>query len=502
MTLFSPNVEPRPLRAHQVRALEMLRASLRAGHKRPMIQAPTGFGKTLLTAHIIRGALAKGNSVIFTVPALSLIEQTVAAFEAEGIGCIGVMQGDHVRTDQSQPVQVCSVQTLARREKPRAALVIIDEAHRMFADVNSWMEDSSWADVPFVGLSATPWAKGLGRYYDDLIVAARTGELIDHGYLSPFVVYAPSSPDLSGVRMVAGEFHQGELADACNTSTLVGDVVAEWLTRGEGRPTLSYGVDRAHALHKQARFIEAGIAAEYIDAFTPNAERERIFDRFRTGETKIICNVGTLTTGIDLDVRCIIDAKPTKSEMLFVQTIGRGLRTALGKDYLLVLDHAGNHLRLGCVTDIHHERLDDGSRRKPGDCREEEKPAPRPLLCEECKAIISRGSPACPYCGHVREPVSCIEERNGNLVRLGSGESGKRAPTIAEMAAFHGELKYIADARGYSPGWAAHKFRERFGHWPNGARVRHAKPRAPSVATTNWVRSRWIAFAKGEARHG
>lgn len=114
-TIFSTRAGPRPPRPHQARAIDLLRASLRAGHKRPMIQAPTGFGKTLTAAHIILGALAKGNRVIFTVPALSLIEQTVAAFEAEGIDCIGVVQGDHIRTDPTQPVQVCSVQTLVRQ---------------------------------------------------------------------------------------------------------------------------------------------------------------------------------------------------------------------------------------------------------------------------------------------------------------------------------------------------------------------------------------------------
>ena len=112
-----------------------------------MLQGPTGFGKTLTAAHIIQRALDKGNRVIFTVPALSLIDQTVAAFEAEGIHCVGVMQGYHPTTDSEQPVQVCSVQTLARRQKPDAAIVIIDEAHLAFKSVHDWMADPAWARV-------------------------------------------------------------------------------------------------------------------------------------------------------------------------------------------------------------------------------------------------------------------------------------------------------------------------------------------------------------------
>ena len=101
--LFAKPAALRPLRPHQERALEALRQSHAAGKRRPMVQAPTGAGKTLLAAHIIRLALAKGKRVIFTVPALSLVDQTVAAFEAEGIHCVGVMQADHFRTDQHNP---------------------------------------------------------------------------------------------------------------------------------------------------------------------------------------------------------------------------------------------------------------------------------------------------------------------------------------------------------------------------------------------------------------
>jgi DNA repair protein RadD len=107
----------RSLRLHQESAIISLRRSLASGKRRPLLQAPTGFGKTLTAAHIIQRALDKGKRLAFTVPALSLIDQTVAAFEAEGIHCLGVMQGIHERTDRDQPIQVCSVQTVARRKR-------------------------------------------------------------------------------------------------------------------------------------------------------------------------------------------------------------------------------------------------------------------------------------------------------------------------------------------------------------------------------------------------
>src|SRR6185369_14279329 len=103
---------------------------------------------------------------------------------------------------------------------------LIDEAHRVFSFVEDWMVRDDWAAVPFIGLSATPWTKGLGRLYDRLIIAATTAELIRDGYLSQFRVFAPSHPDLTGVRTVAGDYHEGDLATAMNERTLVADVVS------------------------------------------------------------------------------------------------------------------------------------------------------------------------------------------------------------------------------------------------------------------------------------
>ena len=115
------------------------------------------------------------------------------------------------------------------------------------------MADPAIGKVPFIGLSATPWTRGLGKHFDDLIAAAETRDLIDEGYFSDFIVYAPNEPDLAGVGTVAGDLNEGQLADAVNTAKLVADVIDNWLKLGEDRPTLCYGVDRAHALHLVCR---------------------------------------------------------------------------------------------------------------------------------------------------------------------------------------------------------------------------------------------------------
>jgi superfamily II DNA or RNA helicase len=457
------------LRSHQELALEMLAESLARGRKRPLIQAPTGFGKTLLAVHIIENTLERGERALFVAPSVSLIDQTIAAFEMEGIVDIGAMQADHPMTNREARVQVATVQTLARRRKPDAGVVIVDEAHQVHDSLVTLMGGPRWRDIPFVGLSATPWTKGLGKHYDDLIIASTTADLIAGGYLAPFVVYAPSTFDLSGVRVRAGEYVDADLSEAVDTPKLVGDVIETWMKRGENRPTLCYGVDRSHAKHLQERFIEAGVRAEYIDCFTEREEREAIFKRFRSDDTKVICNITTLTTGIDLDVRCIIDAHPTRSEMRYVQVIGRGLRTAPGKDRLIVLDHAGNSLRLGLVSDIKHDRLDDGKPRSKGDDSSEKK-VPLPRLCDDCSAVIPLKATACPQCGTPIRSKSGVVAADGELVEIGSNAARAGEPTFTQKLTFMAELKGLADET-------------------NAQRKRQGKPR-------QWVKSRQIAFAK------
>jgi DNA repair protein RadD len=486
------------LRPQQVRLLDELRAVVNAksvSHLRTMVAAPTGFGKTIVASTLAHEIQAAGKRAIFTVPALSLIDQTVEKFYAEGVRDVGVIQAMHPLTNYARPIQIASVQTLQRREIPPADLVMIDEAHLWFDFYGEWLKDLAWAHVPFVGLSATPWTRGLGTYFDKLIVAATTSELIDAGYLSKFRVFAPASPDLTGVRTVAGDYHDDDLSAAMDKANLVADVVDTWISRGQRRPTLCFAVDRAHAKHLEMQFESGGVAAGYIDAYTPAAERREIAEHFHAGRIKVVCNVGCLTTGIDWDVRCIILARPTKSQMLFVQMIGRGLRTADGKDDCLILDHSDNHIRLGFVTDIHHDELDDGRERQKAQAQQAEV---LPKKCPKCSFLKPPKLLACPCCGFTPVVQNKVVHRDGELIEFRS-RTAVVPPSVSDWQTFYCELKRIAETKGYKAGWCAYKFRERFGHFP--PRDLHRFPSiAPSPTTIRWVQSRAIAYAK--ARQG
>jgi superfamily II DNA or RNA helicase len=427
--------------------------------------------------------------VIFTVPAIELVDQTLEKFYREGIRDVGVMQAQHRRTDSSQPIQIASVQTLMRREIPPAELVFIDEAHKIFNFYGKWFTDPAWKDLPFIGLSATPWAKGLGRLYQELIVAATTQDLIDLGYLSKFRVFAPAHPDLKHVRTIAGDYHEGDLGTAMDKAPLVADIVSTWRKHGEGRPTLCFAVNQVHAQHIRDKFEEAGVSCGYVDCFSKPAERISVRQKFASGEYKVACSVGVLTMGVDWDVRCIILARPTKSEMLFVQIIGRGLRPAADKDHCLILDHSDTTSRLGFVTDIHHDALDDGERRPSKGDR-----LKLPKECPMCACLRPPTTNVCPHRGFEAKPINNVRMLDGELREL---DRNKRS--IINPTEVYGQLKSICVARGYKPGWAFHKATEYFGGVrPIGF---DAAPLCePSREILRWEKSRRIAYAKGRAR--
>ena len=479
------------LRDYQQKAIDLLRASLISGRKRPVLMAPTGAGKTIIAAAIINMARQKDRKVIFCVPALSLIDQTVERFQANGIWDIGVMQGMHEMTDWRQPVQICSIQTLMRRKIPEADLVIIDEAHVMFKFLHDWAGYDEWKDTPFVGLTATPWQKGMGKIWDDLIIAVTTQDLIERGHLSDFKVFAPAHPDLKNVKTVAGDYELKGLADAMDQGQLVADIVSTWMERGENRQTICFAVNRTHAKHIQQQFIDAGVVAEYMDAHTDRPARNEIVKRFDNGDVKVICNVGVLTTGFDADVRCIILARPTKSEILYTQMIGRGLRTAKGKDHCLILDHSDTTLRLGFVTEIHHTELDDGERK-----RAEPKPKERlPKECPQCSFLRPPKVRECPACGFVPTPRSDVENAEGELYELTRDKAVKAKDwPVERKVQFYSELLNYADGRGWKRGWAYHAYKDRMGKGPPNGSV------APSVTispeTMSWIKHHNIVKAK------
>ncbi len=481
------------LRSYQAVAIARLRDAARRGVKRMMLQMPTAAGKTRIAAEIVNGAREKQKRVLFTVPAISLVDQTMEMFAAEGIKDVGVIQADHILTNWKQPIQIASVQTLMKRIIPQADVVIRDEAHRLFKFDVGWMNLATWLDVPFIGLSATPWTRGLGKHYAELIVGATTAQLITDGWLSGFKVFAPSHPDLKDVKVARGDYVEADLSKAMNREPLTADAVETWQKLADNRPTICFAVDCAHAQALQNKFKDAGISAGYMDAHTKLRERKVMREDFESGAVKVICNVDVMGIGVDWPgIACVSYCRPTRSEIRYVQNIGRGLRKHPGKDHLLILDHSDTTLRLGFVSDIHHEVLHGGKERLTVAHQ-----TPLPVECKGCHMLRPRGS-KCPHCGlgaEHHERQSTVEHREGELVEYAAlpAYKGKREKfTAADKQQFMAELRGYCMEKRFSSSLATRMYKFKFGHGPNG--YANALPITPSLAMRRWIRHFWIAY--------
>ena len=499
------------LRPYQVNVIERCRRTLLNGVSKICLVAPTGAGKTVIAAAIIRAATAKNKRVLVLGHTREIIKQTSQKLRAFDIDHGIIMATDTVR--QYEPVQIASVQTYWSRvmekksiEPPSADLVLVDECHHIRA--RTWEKIiESFPDAVQIGLTATPCrsdGRGLGASFDTLVECPQVPELIKLNYLVPTKTYAPpeSALDLRGVHSQKGDYVVSELAQRMNTDPLVGDIVTNWLKYAAGLKTIVFAVNVAHSRHVANEFVKAGVTAEHLDGSTPRSERDAILARLAAGTTQVVVNCKVLTEGFDLpDVGCIVLARPTKQQGLYRQMVGRGLRPAEGKRWLVVLDHSGAIYRHGCIEDpIEWTLSPDKRASNPAHTARRVRDTDgsyqsRMVDCRKCGAKRKSGE-ACIHCGwYPRRAGKAIIFTDGDLWLC--DRNSRTANAVSDphdQMHWHAMLVHIAIQRGHKPGWAAHKFKEKFGFWPpRGVRP---LPLEPSREVLSWVRSRDIAYAK------
>lgn len=458
------------LRPHQQKAVDMLRDSLRRGNKRPILAAPCSFGKTITAAYIFEEAVKRGKRGIFICDRIKLVEQSLEAFDLHGID-VGVMQGNHHRTDHYCPVQIASIQTLAKRQRmPVFDFAIVDECHSTHKYLIEMIK--TYDNIPFIGLSATPFSKGLGNIYDDLIVPITPQELLDQGYLCPIHYYGGRKVDTSNLNRRAlptggTDFDPKSLEWAVNRDkTLAGDIVQNWLKHGENAQTIAFSPSIKHSKYMVELFKKNGISAEHIDGYTDPDVREVIFRAHDAGEFKILSCSKLLNVGYDApSVRCLIDCYPTTSLIAYVQRAGRIARTAEGKDYSIYLDHSGNVARHGFAESIVPDYLDTEekgfSERKLVKKTKESKV----WECPEC--YQQRTGIKCP-CGYELPARERIKTDTQLLSRMNAAEKANATHSAEDKSRFLGELYLHAEKKGYKQGWADRLYKQKFGGWPNG----------------------------------
>jgi DNA or RNA helicases of superfamily II len=424
------------LRPYQNDLLDGARQAFRDKVRAVLLQLATGGGKTVSGSYMIHGAAQKGLVCWWLTHRRELIGQTSRTFASMGI-VHGIIQGGH-STDPHKLVQIGSIQTVARRldKLPAPDLIIFDECHHLGAGQWQAIFDA-FPDAKIIGLTATPWrldGVGLGRWFGRMVNGPTVKQLIEAGALSKYRLFAPHVPDLSGVGTQAGDLKKDQLAEVMDKPSVVGDAVEHYKRLCPGKRAVAFAVNIEHSRHIVQQFQLAGIPAEHVDGTMDTTSRDAAIQRFVAGETLVLSNCELFGEGFDVPaIEAVILLRPTKSLSLYLQQVGRALRPAPGKDYAIILDHAGNSLPRelngqghGFPDDDREWKLADREKRKAG-----EKSEVAIRTCPNCFAVY-RPVPTCPHCGHVYvAPVREIEQVEGDLKEI-DVEALRRAEMLAK----------------------------------------------------------------------
>jgi DNA repair protein RadD len=437
------------LRDYQQRTIDTCRKLVSEGYTRLLVVAPTGGGKMATAAAIMQSALRNfGASSLFVVHRKEVLDHCVRQLAGFGVTEVGVIRADDERTDSTQPIQVASKATLVRRDLPPADFVIVDEAHYSPDTTREILHAYPHATV--FGFTATPIGDLGGELFQIIVQSATYKELIAAQWLAeePLIWGIERQVDLSTVATVAGDFEMGGLEHAMDQPQVTGDIVKTWLQHSGGRRTVGFACTIKHSLSIVESFQAAGVRAGHLDGTTPENERERLLAALDSGELQVLINVDVLSEGFDQpNLKYIISARPTLSLIKWIQQCGREMRPWNGVRPIIA-DHAGNTDRHGAPYLDRAWSLDKAPRLV------EKNPY---RLCTKCFAYV-KFSP-CELCGF----VAPVEERK---VRENA------APALVEKkqedirrADFVAFVK-TANVRGFRPGYASAKWKEKYHDWP------------------------------------
>lgn len=502
------------LRPYQLDAIDGLRAGIRHGHRAQLLVAPTGAGKTVMAAHLMAEAQEKGTPTAFLVDRIVLVDQTSRTLDRYDIdhGCI---QAGHWRYRPNALTQICSAQTIEKRGFfPGCKLLIVDEAHVVRKQTAALIKNRT--DIKVVGLTATPFTKGLGEIYSNLVNVTTTEQLQQDGFLVPLLPYAAKAIDMAGAKTIAGEWSDREVES--RGLKIIGDILEEWTDKtakhfGGPVKTIVFSATVDHGAEICRQFQQAGFNFQQISYKDANDNRRReLIEEFGKSDSSILglvaCEV--LTKGFDVpDVLCGIAARPYRRSLSsHIQQLGRVLRPAVGKTFALWLDHAGNYMRFyddtaqvfsSGVQGLEDESLDAKVRPEPKE-RDYER-----LKCRGCGFVLPIKAQRCPACGLEKLQRSMVETVAGEMVLVGSKmvEAVGKYAYLARRGDVWRQLVHLAAQRkpddiDAAQRWAQAKYHSIYGEFAR-RRVETTDPMPPSPELVNKIRSDNIRWAKRRA---
>lgn len=473
------------LRPYQLEGVEQLRGAYRTGARAPVYQLPTGGGKTMVFSFVTHSAAARGKRVLILVHRVELLQQSSDTLARWGVdhGCIS----PHYPLTLERRVQVASVQTVARRlGRLEAAgwkpdLIVVDECHHAVA--GTWRRVlEAFPGAMCLGVSATPGrldGRGLGReaggVFDAMVTGPSIAELIDGGYLARPRVFASRTSidaELRQLRSIGGDWEQEGLARVMSQRAVIGDAVEHYARLCPGTPAIAFCVSVAHAEQVREQFATAGWRARRIDGGMQAAERASIVAALSEGDLDVMVSCELVSEGFDVPVcGAAILLRPTQSETLFMQQVGRALRSYPGKECAYILDHAENVKRHG-LPQIEREWTLAG--------RGPRAQVPQVKQCPGCYAMLPASTMTCPECEHSfmlmegeepregtgaggREDPVQVDEQLVEVTEEMVAAARLRARQEVREATTREQLEAIARQRGYNVRWVDHILRARGG---------------------------------------
>jgi superfamily II DNA or RNA helicase len=456
------------LRPYQQEAVERLRTAFRQGHRGVLFVLPTGGGKTVVFSHIAQQSASRGNRIAVLVHRVELLEQASRSLDSLGIRHGLIATGRSMNL--AAPVQVASVGTLSRRlpHLPPGLfqLLVVDEAHH--SNAGQWSRIiQHFSGAHLLGVTATPVrsdGRGLGEFYSELVLGPTAAWLTAHGFLAEARVFAPPSGfQAQQLRKRMGDYDLGQAADALGGARILGDAVSHYHQHLQGQSAIAFCCSVAHAQAVAEAFNAQGIRAASIDGSLDATTRRALLEQLGTGELQVLSSCALIGEGVDVpSVGGCILLRPTQSEALHLQMIGRCLRPQAGKQ-AVILDHVGNIARLGHHLEERTWSL-DGVRKH---CRQQ---APSVKTCPQCFCAMASAAARCPECGHHFRP----ERRSyavvaGELQEVRATELKQQRKREQLEAKSLEELIAVGQRRGMKnpSGWARHVLaaRQTKGHW-------------------------------------
>ena len=452
------------LRSYQIKAIDSLRYSFNTkGKKSPLLVMPTGAGKTVVFAAISKAISQNEKNVLILVHRRELIDQASKKLKNIGVNH-GVIASKYESSQNN--IQIASVQTLVRRLVTNTFnphYIIIDEAHH--AAAGSWRKIiEHFKDAYKIGCTATPIrldGRGLADYFDDLVKGPGVAKLIKDKYLAPYKVFAPPLKiNLDKVKTLGGDYQKKELEKQIDSADIIGDAVQQYKKHADGLPAIAFCISIKHATDVCNKFKDAGYKAAIVHGEMNVDDRDKAIKGLGNGKIQILTSVDVISEGTDVpDVSAAILLRPTKSEGLYLQQVGRVLRPKPDKT-AIILDHVNSTRTHGFVDDKREWSLhSQKKKKKKGEL------APHVETCKKCFATY-KPTPVCPVCGYQAENRErFIKQEEGELEELKRKEQAEtekqQQRILIGSAKTLEELEMVAKILGYKKGWAYRVFESR-----------------------------------------